>query len=67
MLLADTPQTFADAVIRLYFESDLWHRLSADALAHLQEHYSVVATRQRLAAMFPLPLPERETRQQSTA
>jgi glycosyltransferase involved in cell wall biosynthesis len=59
MLLADTPGAFADAVIRLYFDSDFWYRLSANALAHLQENYSLAATRQRLAAMFPLP--ERES------
>ena len=67
MLLADTPKAFADAVIRLYFESDLWHRLSANALAHLQEHFSVAATRQRLTATFPLPEAAREIRQQSAA
>jgi hypothetical protein len=67
MLLADTPGAFADAVIRLYFESDLWHRLSANALAHLQENYSLAATRRRLTAMFPLPEATRETRQQSAA
>ena len=67
MLLADTPRAFADAVIRLYFESDLWHRLSVNALAHLQENYSLAATRRRLAAMFPLPEAAREIRQQSAA
>jgi len=67
MLLADTPGAFADAVIRLYFDSELWHRLSANALAHLQEQYSLAATRRRLAALFPLPEAARETRQQSAA
>jgi glycosyltransferase involved in cell wall biosynthesis len=67
MLLADTPEAFADAVIRLYFDSDLWHRLSINALAHLQEHYSLAATRRRLAAMFPLPEAAKEIRHQSTA
>ncbi|GAB6268722.1 MAG: hypothetical protein STSR0002_14640 [Smithella sp.] len=55
MLLADTPGAFADAVSRLYFESDLWHRLSANALGHLQKHYSMAATQRRLDAIFPLP------------
>ena len=67
MLLADTPGAFADAVIRLYFDSDLWHRLSANALAHLQENYSLAATRRRLAAMFPLPEAAREIRKQGAA
>lgn len=67
MLLADTPRAFADAVIRLYFDSDLWRRLSAGALDHLQEHYSLAATRRRLAATFPLPEATTETRQQSAA
>ncbi len=66
MLLADTPSAFVDAVVRLYFDSDLWHRLSTNALVHLQEHYSMAATRRRLAAMFPLPeAAARETRQQN--
>jgi glycosyltransferase involved in cell wall biosynthesis len=60
ILQADTPEAFAEAVVKLYFDSDLWHRLSANALSHLQEHYSLAATRRRLATIFPLPEGARE-------
>jgi glycosyltransferase involved in cell wall biosynthesis len=52
-LIADDPQAFADAVIRLYQDDALWSRLSVGGLELMQERYSEQAaarTLQRLLA-----------------
>lgn len=67
ILLADRPEAFADAVIRLYRDAELWGRLSANALAHLREQYSLEATRRRLTELFPLPQEAREARGEGAA
>lgn len=44
-LIADDPQDFADAVVRLYTDEDLWHRLSAGGIGVMTEHFSFAAAR----------------------
>ena len=47
-LIADEPQAFADAVVRLYDDEALWNRLSAGGLAVMEEHFSFAAARRAL-------------------
>ena len=56
-LIADTPHAFADAVVRLYRDQELWQRVSARSVAHIIEHFSDDAVRRRLRRLFPLPVP----------
>ena len=39
-LLADTAEELAAAVVRLYRDPELWRRLSANARAHVERHFS---------------------------
>ena len=39
-LIADAPQDFAAAVVRLYRDARLWQRLSDNAHAHVERHFS---------------------------
>jgi glycosyltransferase involved in cell wall biosynthesis len=39
-LIADTAEEFAAAVVRLYRDEELWHRLAANAHAHVERHFS---------------------------
>ncbi|PYS98550.1 MAG: glycosyl transferase family 2, partial [Acidobacteria bacterium] len=39
-LIADTPHDFAAAVVRLYRDAGLWQRLSDNAHAHVERHFS---------------------------
>jgi len=46
VLLADDPRAFADAVIRLYRDEQLWNRLSEEGVRIMERHFSfAVATR----------------------
>ena len=40
VLLADTAEEFAAAVVRLYRDEALWRRLSTNARAHVERHFS---------------------------
>lgn len=39
-LIADTPEEFAAAVVRLYRDAGLWCRLASNAHAHVERHFS---------------------------
>ena len=39
-LIADTPEDFAAAVVRLYRDKDLWTRLAESGYHHLEQHFS---------------------------
>ena len=43
VLCADSPTDFAKNVVRLYTDSVLWNRLSANGLAKMTTHYSMSA------------------------
>ncbi|HUA79260.1 MAG TPA: glycosyltransferase [Dyella sp.] len=47
-LLADDAQSFAEAILRLYEDRDLWYRLSEGGLRNIQEHFSFDVARQTL-------------------
>jgi O-antigen biosynthesis protein len=48
VLVADTPEAFAQKVISLYTDEQLWNRLSQGALDFVNKKYSVEAGRKRL-------------------
>lgn len=48
-LIANNPQAFSDAVIRLYQDQELWQRLSHSGLAIMNKHFSFDAARQALS------------------
>ena len=39
-LIADAPQEFADATLRLYRDGELWQKLSDNGYAHVERHFS---------------------------
>lgn len=51
-LVADRADDFADAVIRLYQDPELWLRLSDAGLANIQTHFSFEAARDALAGIL---------------
>jgi len=46
VLVGDDPQSFADAVVRLYTDAELWQRLSRNGVANVQQHFSLDAARE---------------------
>lgn len=51
-LIADTPETFAEAVIELYRSESLWNRISKHGLRKTQKFYSMEAARQQFLRIF---------------
>ena len=45
VLVADDPQGFADAVLRLYTDEALWERLASNGLENVARHFSMDAAR----------------------
>ena len=52
VLIADTPQEFADAVVRLYNDPQLWTQMSAAGRQLLRERFSPEVIRQGLAEVI---------------
>src|SRR5262245_11525234 len=48
VLMADTPATFAAAVIELYKDRESWERLSQAGQAHMRAHFSLDEARARI-------------------
>ncbi|HRQ65327.1 MAG TPA: glycosyltransferase [Xanthomonadaceae bacterium] len=53
VLVADDPAEFADAVVHLYRDAELWQRLSVAGLANVERHFSFAAAREALKAILP--------------
>jgi O-antigen biosynthesis protein len=49
LLIADTPQAFADAVARLYTDAALWQRLAEAGRKVVRERFSLEVARRGLA------------------
>jgi GT2 family glycosyltransferase len=45
VLVADTPEEFADAIVRLYQDEELWNRVSAAGLENVRRYFSVETAR----------------------
>ena len=52
VLIADSSQDFAAAVIRLYHDPLLWQQLATAGLENIQQHFSLDAARQTVAGVF---------------
>ena len=48
-LIADEPSEFVDAIVRLYWDRDLWNRLSENGLAYVKNTYSLAAGEKTVA------------------
>ena len=47
-MIADDPDCFADAVVRLWTSAELWHRISENGRQNLREHFSVETAAKRV-------------------
>jgi glycosyltransferase involved in cell wall biosynthesis len=59
-MIADDPESFADAVVRLSSSRPLWRRVSTNGLRSLKKHFSVEAASRQIDALLkwagsPLP------------
>ena len=52
VLVADDPQGFADAVVRLYEDEALWSALSGNGLDNVARHFSMQAAREVVDQVF---------------
>jgi GT2 family glycosyltransferase len=52
VLVADTPEDFASALIDLYESEELWNRLSENGIKKTQSLYSTDAAREKLEVLF---------------
>lgn len=52
VLVADTSEAFADAVVALYQDEIRWNRLSANGLKNIEQHFSPAAARRTIDEIF---------------
>jgi glycosyltransferase involved in cell wall biosynthesis len=52
VLIADSPDAFARAVVRLYTDDLLWERMSLNALLHIKSNFSKVVVQAKLNQIF---------------
>ena len=52
VMVADDPQQFCDALVRLYRDEELWNRLSANGLQNVVAHFSLDAARDVVRRVF---------------
>lgn len=52
ILLADDPRDFAQQVIRLHRDQELWTALSRNSLSNIEEHFSTAAARRNLEELL---------------
>ena len=52
ILIADDAEGFADAVVRLYTDEELWNKLSKNGLQNVKEHFSIEAGRKALVSIL---------------
>lgn len=52
VLLGETPQDFADAVVRIYSDAQLWDKVSLNGLKTIQENYSLQTFERNLARLL---------------
>jgi GT2 family glycosyltransferase/glycosyltransferase involved in cell wall biosynthesis/tetratricopeptide (TPR) repeat protein len=55
VLVADTPEAFADAVVRLHTDADLWQRIRQAGREHVEEHFGVARMRAGVDAVLAPP------------
>jgi GT2 family glycosyltransferase/glycosyltransferase involved in cell wall biosynthesis len=52
ILVAEDAKSFADEVVRLYQDENLWNQVSDAAVQNVEEHFSLRAARDSLTALF---------------
>lgn len=52
VLVAEGADAFADAVVRLYGDASLWHRLSTNGRENIRKHFSLDAARDTVRRIF---------------
>lgn len=52
VLVADSPKEFADAVIRLYTDGELWQSISEAGLENIRKHFSTDAAKRALLGVI---------------
>ncbi|HLF29472.1 MAG TPA: glycosyltransferase, partial [Xanthomonadales bacterium] len=52
VLVAESAEDFAAAVVRLYRDETLWNRLSGGGLENVRRHFSIERARENLAAIL---------------
>ncbi|MCC7256212.1 MAG: glycosyltransferase, partial [Dokdonella sp.] len=52
VLVADSAAGFADAIVHLYRDENLWHTLSVNGLANVERHFSFAAARTAVERLF---------------
>ncbi len=52
LLVAEDAESFANEVVRLYQDEDLWNRLSDASVQNVEEHFSLATARASLTALF---------------
>lgn len=55
VLVADDPQAFADAIVRLHDDAALWQRLADNGLDSVAAHFSLDAARETVRRVFLAP------------
>jgi GT2 family glycosyltransferase len=53
-LVADSPEDFAQQILRIYGDADLWQRVSLGGLAVMEAHFSFNAARRTLRALLEI-------------
>jgi glycosyltransferase involved in cell wall biosynthesis len=51
-LIADAAGDFADAVLRLYTDENLWERISLNSVSHIEKNYSAEVVKEKVARLF---------------
>jgi glycosyltransferase involved in cell wall biosynthesis len=52
ILLADGPREFAQQVVRLHRDQELWTTLSRNGLENIEEHFSCAAAKRNLEGLL---------------
>ena len=60
VLVAETEQEFADQVVRLYRNKDLWQRLSENGVENVRKHFSLDAARHSIESLLDKLEPGKE-------
>ena len=53
VMIADTPEAFAAAILLAYGDANLWTKLSDNGLANVRRHFSFEAAREALKGILP--------------
>jgi len=52
VLVADSPEEFAEAIVRLYQDEALWGRISNAGLENVRQYFSIDTARSSLKMLF---------------